>query len=138
MHPVAQARHSTARLFAVYAVVSLIPIVALGFILASHFRQEAQQRGIDQARAEAQLIAQTAIQPLLDDAALTGGLSVADRTGMRRLVRQAVSRTGEGPLRLRLRDVTGRVVFSDNGTGLRRTGRRRGPRRRRTARRSPS
>ena len=32
-----------------YAVVSLIPIAALGFILAADFRSEAQSRGIDQA-----------------------------------------------------------------------------------------
>jgi diguanylate cyclase (GGDEF)-like protein len=118
MNAIAPARRSTARLFAVYAVVSLIPIAALGFILAAHFRSEAQRRGIDQARSEAQLIAQTAIEPLLDDASLTNGLSAADRTGMRRLVRQTVNRNGEGALRLRLRDQTGHVVFSDDGTGF--------------------
>jgi diguanylate cyclase (GGDEF)-like protein len=118
MNAIAPARRSTARLFAVYAVVSLIPIAALGFILAAHFRSEAQRRGIDQARSEAQLIAQTAIEPLLDDASLANGLSAADRTGMRRLVRQTVNRNGEGALRLRLRDQTGHVVFSDDGTGF--------------------
>jgi hypothetical protein len=49
MNAVAHARRATARLFAVYAVVSLIPIAALGFILAADFRSEAQSRGIDQA-----------------------------------------------------------------------------------------
>jgi diguanylate cyclase (GGDEF)-like protein len=118
MNAVAHARRATARLFAVYAVVSLIPIAALGFILAADFRSEAQQRGIDQARSEAQLIAQTAIEPLLDGAALSAGLTTADRTSMRRLVRQTVNRNGEGALRLRLRDQTGHVVFSDDGTGF--------------------
>ena len=118
MNAVVQARRATARLFAVYAVVTLIPIVALGFILAADFRSEAQSRGIDQARSEAQLIAQTAIEPLLDGAALSGGLSAADLTGMRRLVRQTVNRKGEGALRLRLRDQTGHIVFSDDGAGL--------------------
>ena len=118
MNAVAHARRATGRLFAVYAVVSLIPIAALGFILAADFRSEAQQRGIDQARSEAQLIAQTAIEPLLDGAPLSAGLTTADRTGMRRLVRQTVNRNGEGTLRLRLRDQTGHVVFSDDGTGF--------------------
>ena len=118
MKAIAHARRSTARLFAVYAVVSLIPIVALGFILAAHFRSEAQQRGIDQARSEAQLIAQTAIEPLLGGAPLSSGLTAADLTGMRRLIRHTVDANGEGALRLRLRDQTGHVVFSDDSTGF--------------------
>jgi diguanylate cyclase (GGDEF)-like protein len=118
MTAVAHARRATARLFAVYAVVSLIPIAALGFILAADFRSEAQQRGTDQARSEAQVIAQTAIEPLLDGTPLSAGLTTADRTSMRRLVRQTVDRNGEGALRLRLRDQTGHVVFSDDGTGF--------------------
>jgi diguanylate cyclase (GGDEF)-like protein len=118
MSPVAQGRRSTARLFAVYAVVSLIPIVALGFILAADFRSEAQQRGIEEGRSEAQLIAQTAIEPLLESAPLSGGLSAVDRIRMRRLVRQTVNRSGQGTLRLRLRDQAGHVVFSDDGTGF--------------------
>jgi diguanylate cyclase len=118
MNAVAHARRATARLFAVYAVISLIPIAALGFILAADFRSEAQQRGIDQARSEAQVIAQTAVEPLLDGAPLSAGLTTADRTSMRRLVRQTVDRSGEGALRLRLRDQTGHIVFSDDGTGF--------------------
>jgi diguanylate cyclase (GGDEF)-like protein len=118
MNAVAHARRATARLFAVYAVVSLIPLAALGFILAADFRSEAQQRGIDQARSEAQLIAETAIGPLLDGAPLSAGLTSAAHTSMRRLVRQTVDRNGEGALRLRLRDQTGHVVFSDDGTGF--------------------
>jgi diguanylate cyclase (GGDEF)-like protein len=118
MNVSAHARRSTARLFAVYAVVTLIPIVVLGFILAAHFRHEAQQGGIHEARAEAQVIAQTAIEPLLDATPLAGGLSRADLAHMRRLVHQVVNRHGDGALRLRLRNDEGRVVFSDDGTGL--------------------
>jgi diguanylate cyclase len=117
MHPVAQARHSTARLFAVYAVVSLIPIVALGLILASHFRQQAQQRGLSQARAEAQLIAETAIGPRLDNAPLSDGLTTVERAELRRLVRQAVKDSGQATLRLQLRDLRGRVVFANDAIG---------------------
>jgi diguanylate cyclase (GGDEF)-like protein len=106
------------RLFAVYAVVSVIPILALGLVLASHFRQEAQQRGIDQGRTEAQLIAQTAIEPLLHSAPLSHGLSTGERADLQRLVRRSVNPHGDGPLRLRLRDLTGHVVFSDDGTGF--------------------
>jgi diguanylate cyclase (GGDEF)-like protein len=116
MYPVAQARYSTARLFAVYAVVSLIPILALGFLLASHFRQEAQERGVDQARAEAQLIAQTAVQPLFDDVLVSRGLSPTELSGMRRLTRLTVNSRGEGTLRLQLRDLHGRVVFADDAS----------------------
>jgi diguanylate cyclase (GGDEF)-like protein len=118
MNAVAHGRRATVRLFAVYAIVSLIPIAILGFILAADFRSEAQSRGIDQARSEAHLIAQTAVEPLLNNASLSDGIPVAVRTRLRRLVRQTVNRTGQGTLRLRLRDQTGRVVFSDDGTGF--------------------
>jgi diguanylate cyclase (GGDEF)-like protein len=118
MNAVAHARRATVRLFAVYAIVSLIPIAILGFILAADFRSEAQSRGIDQARSEAHLIAQTAVEPLLGNASLSNGLPAAVRTRLRRLARQTVNRTGQGTLRLRLRDQTGRIVFSDDGTGF--------------------
>jgi diguanylate cyclase (GGDEF)-like protein len=114
----ATARRATARLFAVYAIVSVIPILALGLVLASHFRQEAQQRGIDQARAEAQLVAQTAIEPLLHGAPLSDGLSAGERADLQRLVRRSINHHGQGALRLRLRNLSGHVVFSDDGTGF--------------------
>ena len=106
--------HLTARLFAVYAVLSAIPILALGFILAANFRGEARQRGLMQGREEAALIAHTAIQPLLDGRPLSEGIDSAERPGLNLLASQA-----DDPqlLRLRLRGLDGRAVFSIDGTG---------------------
>lgn len=118
MDTVAQGRRSAARLFAAYALISLIPIAALGFILAGHFRQEARQRGLSQGRAEAKLVAQAAVGPLLDGASLSHGLSAGEGAGMLGLVRQWVDSSGQGALRLRLRNLQGHVVFSDDGTGF--------------------
>jgi diguanylate cyclase (GGDEF)-like protein len=103
------------RLFAVYAIVSAIPVIALGFILADGFRSEARQRGLGEGRSEAALIAATAVGPLLDGRPLGAGLSREETRRLQRLVRGSIGRT---VLRLRLRNDAGRVVFSDDGTGF--------------------
>jgi diguanylate cyclase (GGDEF)-like protein len=108
---------STARLFVVYAVCSLVPIVLLGVVLAAGFRAEANRRGLAQGRAEATLVAQTAVEPLLQPRPLTARLSAEEMKGLQRIVWGAVG--GRHVLRLRLRDLAGKVVFSADGSGLR-------------------
>jgi diguanylate cyclase (GGDEF)-like protein len=108
-------RHSlTVRLFAVYAIVSAIPVIALGFILAGSFRREALQRGLSEGRSEASLIATTAVRPLLNGRPLSAGLTSAETRRLQLLVRGSI---GRSILRLRLRDDTGHIVFSDDGAG---------------------
>ncbi len=104
------------RLWSTYAVVMLLPVLVLGGVLAVTFRSEENSRGLAQGQSEATLIAQTAIEPLLDGRPLRAGLSPRERAGMERLVHRAVAE--RHVLRLRLRDLTGRVVFSDDGTGF--------------------
>ncbi|HEY3725568.1 MAG TPA: bifunctional diguanylate cyclase/phosphodiesterase [Solirubrobacteraceae bacterium] len=108
-------RRAIARLFAIYAVVTLVPIVALGLVLAATFFNDATARGLAQGRAEATLIAQTAVEPLLGTRPLSGGLSSDEAAGLRRLVVRAVG--GRHVLRLRVRDLAGRVQFADDGSG---------------------
>jgi diguanylate cyclase (GGDEF)-like protein len=103
-------------LFAVYAVASLVPVLLLGVVLAASFRREANQRGLDEGRAAAALIARTAVDPLLSGQSLAQGLSAGERSRLRALVRQAVGE--KQVLRLRLRDLAGHVVFSDDGSGF--------------------
>jgi hypothetical protein len=51
-------------MFAKYALIGLIPVLALGIALAFSMRSEAQARGLSQARDEAALISHTcAISP---------------------------------------------------------------------------
>jgi diguanylate cyclase (GGDEF)-like protein len=111
--------HSTRsmpRLLAVYAVITLVPVVLLGVVLGITFNHEATQRGLAQGRAEALVVAQTAVEPELNGRPLSEGLGRGERVAMTRLVQRAVAE--KDVLRLRLRDLQGRVVFSADGTGL--------------------
>jgi PAS domain S-box-containing protein len=109
-------RRASARLFGKYAVISLVPVLALGVALAVSWSSEAHQRGLSEGRSEALLVAQTAVQPLLDPGAITAHLSAEEKTGLTRLVAAAVH--NHKILRLRVRDLAGHVVFSDDGSGL--------------------
>jgi diguanylate cyclase (GGDEF)-like protein len=107
---------STLRLFTLYAAITLIPVLVLGIVLANSFRSEANRRGMAEGRSEAKLVAQTAVEPLLTGHPLSDGINATERTGLQRLVARAI---GEGDvLRLRVRDLSGNVVFSDDGSGL--------------------
>src|SRR5579875_3544899 len=115
--PMSRPRHPnslTGRLFAVYALLSAVPVIALGFILAGSFRREALQRGLSEGRSEASLIASTAVRPLLNGRPLSAGLTAAETRRLELLVHGSIGRT---LLRLRLRDDTGKIVFSDDGAG---------------------
>jgi diguanylate cyclase len=106
---------SVQRLLAKYALLTLIPVVLLGVALAISFRGITRQTGQNDGIAEAMLVKQTAVEPLLDSSRpLSEGLSADERTRLERLVHLAVS---EGHVqRLRLRDLSGRVVFSEAGS----------------------
>ncbi len=106
---------SLARLFATYAAITAIPVVLLGLALAASFRSEAVQRGTNVGRSEALLVAQTAVEPILDGRPLSQSLTPAETTALYRLVSWAVH--DHDVLRLRLRDPSSRVVFSDDGSG---------------------
>jgi diguanylate cyclase (GGDEF)-like protein len=103
-------------LFLTYAAISLVPILILGVVLAASVHRGADQRGLEEGRSEAILVARTAVEPLLDGRPLGRGLDPAETAALRRLATHAI---GEREiLRLRLHDLQGRVVFSDDGSGL--------------------
>ena len=103
---------SVRRLFAVYAVVSLIPVLVLGAVLLTLIHRQGIQHGITEGKAKSDLIARTSIAPLLTDQDLRSGLSPAERTALARSVSLAVR--DKQVLRLRLRDLDGNVVFADD------------------------
>ncbi len=105
---------TTGRLFAVQAVVTLVPVVLLGAVFGASYRGEANRRGIAAGTSKAELLAKTAVEPLLTGHDLTTGLRATERTGLVRLVRSVDANT---VVRLRLRDLEGRVIFSDDGSG---------------------
>jgi diguanylate cyclase len=108
--------NSTTLLFVMFAAITLVPVLLLGVILSASYRTEANRRGLAEGGSEALLMARTAVQPLLSGQPLSRGLSPAESTAMTRLVRNVVG-TGD-VLRLRLRDQSGAVVFSDDGSGF--------------------
>jgi len=111
------ATRGTARLFARHAAIILVPVLAIAIGLVVSLRHEAQQRGLDEGRSEARLVAQTAVEPLLLDRPVADGLSAQERRELRSLVRTAVKRGNI--LRFRIRDLAGNVVFSNDGSGFR-------------------
>jgi diguanylate cyclase len=109
-------RFSTTRLIATYALISLIPVLLLGAVLAVSYQTEARQRGLAEGTSEALLVAETAVEPRLTGHPLSQGLTAAEGASMRALTDRVVG--DHNVLRLRLRDLSGNVVFSDDGSGL--------------------
>jgi diguanylate cyclase (GGDEF)-like protein len=107
---------STWRLFLAYAAASLVPVLLLGLVLSFALAAEAGSRGLAEGRAEASLIARTAIEPMLDGRPLSRTMPAAELRSLRRVAQRAVD-SGD-VVRLRLRDLSGRVVFSDDGSGF--------------------
>ena len=58
-----QGARSGSRLFATYAVASLLPVGALGVLLLCGARDDATKQGQDQGKAQAAVIAEMAIAP---------------------------------------------------------------------------
>ncbi|MBG0832937.1 GGDEF domain-containing protein [Planomonospora sp. ID67723] len=98
------------RLFAAFAVVSLVPVILLGVMLVRGHTEDAVTEGLQRGRAQADLIQDMVISPAIttDDLAL----SAAERQRMRAAIRAAVFHGSVA--RLLLRDLTGRVVISDS------------------------
>ena len=102
------------RLFAVYAVASLVPVLVLGVVLLRSYRHEALDRALGQGRAQAAVIEEMAIAPVLGKRDLTNGVSAADRDALLHATDLAIF--SGSVVRLRVRSFKGRVVFSDDGT----------------------
>src|SRR4051794_35190918 len=64
-----------ARLFIVYAVASLIPVLALGLVMVRSEASSGTERGLAQGRAQAAVIVQMAIAPALSRRNLSQGLT---------------------------------------------------------------
>jgi diguanylate cyclase len=103
------------RLFFAHAAISLIPIVVLSTVLI--FTSSRDSRG--QARADgvldARTVAQTAVEPILTGHALNQALTADEKRRLAAIVGRPVKE--RDVLRLRLRDLAGRLVFSDDNSG---------------------
>ena len=101
------------RTFAAYAALSAVPVVALGAVLDRTYQRAAFEQGLAQGRAQAAVIEEMAVSPALSGDDLTAGLSEGERTRLSAATDLAVYKGSV--VRLRLRDFSGRVVFSDDG-----------------------
>ena len=93
-----------------------MPVLLLGLLLSASYRSEARQRGLAEGQSEARLVAQTAVEPVLDGRPLSDGISPSEKADLQRLVEHVVR--NHDILRLRLRNLSGQVVFSDDGSGF--------------------
>ena len=105
-------RGSARGLFATHLLVSLLPVLVLGAVLAALTNRQAEARGLAQARAEARLVAGTVVAPLVGDRPV-GPLDARASAAVQRALSSAV--VNREVLRVRIRDLGGRVVFADDG-----------------------
>jgi diguanylate cyclase (GGDEF)-like protein len=112
----ASSRRRAVPLFAIYAAASFVPVAVLGALLAITYRSDTNHSGMAEARTEAALLADDVVGPHLGGTVLNGALPA----GAAPSISAAFSReSGEGRLlRLRIRDLSGRVVWSDDGSGF--------------------
>ena len=102
-----------------FGLLALVPVVALGLVLAQELNVDVQQRYLDSTRTSATLITQVGVQPLLTQSQVTGGLSEAEVTQVdARLQGAAVS---QEVTRIKVWNRAGTIVYSDNHALIGRT-----------------
>ncbi|HVB07008.1 MAG TPA: EAL domain-containing protein [Acidimicrobiales bacterium] len=102
------------RLFATYGLVSLLPVLLLGLVLAASYRSVATQRGLAEGRSEGLFVAWTAVDPFLGNRPLADGLSAATHAALVRTVDGAVDK--HEVLQVQLLALNGRAVFASAGS----------------------
>jgi diguanylate cyclase (GGDEF)-like protein len=101
------------------ALLSLVPVIALGFVLARVLESQIVARTVADADQSAQLIARIGIQPRLTPRDLRDGLSAQ---GVRELDRQLRARSVVNDLaRIKIWNAADRVIYSDNHSLIGRT-----------------
>ena len=106
---------SVRRLFALYALVSLVPVLLLGAALLALLQRQGQDHGVAEARAKADLLARTSVAPLVGGSDLRRGIGPKMTAALQRSVGLAIA--DHEVLRLRLRDLDARIVYADDGSG---------------------
>jgi diguanylate cyclase (GGDEF)-like protein len=92
--------------------MSLVPIVALGLVLAHTLRQQAVDRNLQNAREAAQFFAQFGVAPQLSRSDMTEGLSRARLARLDEVIE--ASRSGTEVVRVKLWNRRNRVIYSDD------------------------
>jgi diguanylate cyclase (GGDEF)-like protein len=107
---------SVGRVFVYFAALMLVVVAAMGAVLGTSLRAGAEGRALTAAHVGAQIMAASSIEPALDGRPASANMDPAIVAGLQAVTDRL---TSEGQvLRLRLRSPDGRVVFSDDGSGL--------------------
>ncbi len=94
------------------ALLSLVPIVALGFVLARVLQAQIVTRAVQDASQSAQMLARLGIQPRLSPADLRDGLSAAELQAMNRQL--SARSPAQNLARIKIWNTSFRVVYSDD------------------------
>ncbi|MDO8363348.1 MAG: bifunctional diguanylate cyclase/phosphodiesterase [Actinomycetota bacterium] len=95
--------------FAAYAGATLLPVVWLGVLLAHTFTEEVDAAALRQGEAQAQAIADAAVEPFLSGRSLAVGLTPTERDAITRTTSNLLAQGTV--LLLRLRSNDGTIVF---------------------------
>jgi signal transduction histidine kinase len=100
-------------------VLALVPLVALGVLLARELNADVQQRYIETTRSSATLITQVGIQPLLSVSQVANGLTPAEVAQMDVSLQGAA--VSNEVRRIKVWNRAGVIVYSDNHALIGRT-----------------
>ena len=114
--PGAQRALSPRALLGIFAVVLLMPVLALGAALNHVYQTGTVERTLDDARASARLLAQTSVQPAIAGQDLDRGLDVGGLADLGASVDAAVR--GGRVIGLRLLSTSNAAVFPPQDVGL--------------------
>ena len=95
-----------------FSVMSLIPIVLLGVVLARTVKDQVTERSLANAEKTAQLISQSSVQPYVTQADVREGMSREELAMLNRAIR--TSEISERVARIKLWNRDGRIVYSDD------------------------
>ena len=95
-----------------FSVMSLVPILLLGLVLAHFIQVHTRQRSLEDARRSAEIITRTAIAPRLTPDDVTGGLAASRVQELDRVVNDPAVR--DLLARIKIWNLDNRVVYSDD------------------------
>jgi signal transduction histidine kinase len=105
---------ATSHLMVKFAVLSLVPLVLLGFVLAQTIKGQIRDRALEGAKVSAQVAARLGILPLLTPEDLQRGLSPERLRALDRTLRTSL--IGQEVASIRIWAPDGRVVYSDDAS----------------------
>ena len=95
-----------------FGLLAVVPLVALGVVLAHELNSDVQQRYIDSSRASATILTQVGVQPLLTPGEVVDGLSPTQIAHVDDSLQGAA--LSDEVVRIKVWNRSGTIVYSDN------------------------